>query len=69
MKMTGVPMKCILELQIRHWKVDRNFVGCDVDVLYYYSGKLLIYYFMICKIKLFDMKFTAEKTRTAQELV
>ncbi len=49
--MPGVPIKCILELQIRCWKVDRNLVGCDVDVLYYYSGKLLIYYFMICKIE------------------
>ncbi len=49
-KMAAVPIRCILELQIRRWKVDRNFVGCDVDVLYYYSSKLLIYYFMICKI-------------------
>ncbi len=40
--MAGVPIKCILELQIRHWIVDRNFVGCDVDVLYYYSGKLFL---------------------------
>ncbi len=50
--MTGVPIKCTLELQIRCWNVDRNFVGCDVDVLYFYSGKLLIYSFTICKIKL-----------------
>ncbi len=60
--MSGVPIKCILELQFRCWKVDRNFVGCDVDDLYYYSGKLLIY-FMICKIKDFLIKVLLLKIR------